>query len=169
MKRIVHATLAALAIGAAALAALARQPEPPLSSDEVSAVELAGWIRDRRPGLVIVDLRGTAAMQRGALPGARTVDELVDSGIGLDTLVIYADRQADAATMRGFARRVLMLRGGIEAWNAQVLFPVVRADASTAQRREFEARAKLSRYFGGSPRVLEPGARRQPGRSRRGC
>ena len=48
MKSVTHRTLATLAIGAAALAAIARTPEPPLAQDEVSAVELAGWIRARR-------------------------------------------------------------------------------------------------------------------------
>ena len=57
----------------------------------------------------------------------------------------------------------------MRAWNDEVLFPQLRRDASAPQRRAFEARAQLSRYFGGSPRVIEPGAQTQRSRSRRGC
>ena len=51
MKRHVRAVLALLARVAGSLAAVAGNIAPPPAADEVSAVELAQWIRDRRPGL----------------------------------------------------------------------------------------------------------------------
>ena len=156
--------LAALALCAGALAAVARAPVPPLAADEVSAVELAGWIRARQPGLVIVDLGSTPAAQ--ALPGARRASDL--DGSPVDTVVVYGG-QGETAPMRFNARRVLRLHGGIEAWNAEVISPAIRADAPEHFKREFAERARLSRYFGGSPRVLDPGAKAPRVRSRRGC
>ena len=168
MKPSVHLTLAALALCAAVLAALARSPLPPLGPGEISAVQLAEWIRAQRSGVLLLDMRSAQAMARESLPGARPVAAF--DGESVDTVVLYGERQLDGARpLGGSARHVLRLRGGIEAWNAEVLFPVIRSDASTAHRREFAARAQLSRYFGGTPRVLEPGARAERNRSRRGC
>ena len=157
--------LAIVALAAGALAAVARTPEPAPAPDEISAAELATWIRDRQPGLLLVDLRPDATDR---LPGAGPLTE-ADRG-AVDTLVAYADRNVDPDAVEALhARRVLRLRGGVAAWNAEVLFPTLRADASGRQRLEFESRARLSRYFGGSPRVLDPGASPDRGRSRRGC
>ena len=166
MKRAAHLMLASLAICAAALAALARSPEPPPACDEISAVTLAEWIRARRPGVLVLDTRSAQAMERDGIPGARSAADF--DGDAVDTVVLYGDRRVDEAPpLRGSPRRVLRLHGGIEAWNRDVLFPVIRGDAPEREKSEFASRAQLSRYFGGSPRVLEPGARRT--RSRRGC
>lgn len=168
MNAAIRPALAALALCAAVLAAFARSPEPPLSGDEISAVELAAWIRARRPGLLVLDTRSGDAMERDGLPGARSAADF--EGDAIDTIVLYGDRRLDEAPpLRGNTQRVLRLHGGIEAWNEEVLFPAIRADASERQKREFASRAQLSRYFGGSPRVLDPGTDSPRSRSRRGC
>jgi rhodanese-related sulfurtransferase len=172
MKAPSRAMLALLALVAGSLAAIAGGVDPPPAADEVSAVDLAQWIRDRRPGLLVVDARAAEAFDRDHLPGAHLLADVDADAIGLaDTIVVYADTRADAGALRGLSKapRVLRLHGGIAAWNEDVLFPVLRADASERARRDFNARASLSRYFGGSPRLLDPGAAPARGRSRRGC
>lgn len=163
---------AGLALVAGSLAAIASSVAPPPAADEISAVELAQWIRDRRPGLLVVDARAAEAFDQDRLPGAKLLADVDADAIGsADTVVVYADARADAGALRGLsnAPRVLRLHGGMSAWNEDVLFPVLRADASERAQREFGARASLSRYFGGSPRLLDPGAAPVRGRSRRGC
>lgn len=168
MRTAIHRVLAALAICAAALAAFAGTPESPLARDEVSAVQLAEWIRARQPALVVLDARPPDAVERDGLPGARPLAGFV--GEAGQTVVLYGERSTDdVLPPNGNPERVLRLRGGIEAWNEDVLFPVMRSDASEEQRAQFTARAGLSRYFGGSPRVLDPGAAARRLRSRRGC
>jgi rhodanese-related sulfurtransferase len=173
MSTLARTLLALLALSTGALAAIAGSPRPAPAADEVEASELAGWIRDRRPGLFVLDARSAAAFDRDRLPGARRLADVVPDALHTGAIVVvYADRRVDDAVVESLrgppgARRVLRLHGGVEAWNEDVLFPVIRADASAARRRAFEPRAQLSRYFGGSPRVLEPGA--TPSRSRRGC
>lgn len=166
---------ALVAFAAGALAAVAGAPRPPLAADEVSAVELATWIRDRRAALVVVDTRSSEAFDDGRVPGARALADLdvatLDAGA---TLVIVADRDADAdivAAVRRDAgqRRVLRLRGGFAAWNSDVLYPAVRGDASARQRREYDERAALALWFGGAPRRVDAGATLPGKRSRRGC
>jgi hypothetical protein len=75
----------------------------------------------------------------------------------------------DALRPRVGDARLLRLHGGFEAWRDEVLFPHLRADASERERQRFAPRAQLSRYFGGTPRVLEPGTDPAQPRSRRGC
>jgi len=172
MKRHARAVLVLLALVMGTLAAIAGSVVPPLAADEVSAVDLAQWIRDQRPGLLVVDVRSAEAFDRDRLPGARLIaDTDADALRSADTVVVYADAGVDAAALRELSNvpRVLRLHGGIAAWNEEVLFPVLRADASARQQHDFEARAVLSRYFGGSPRLLDPGASPARGRSRRGC
>jgi rhodanese-related sulfurtransferase len=160
---------------AGALAAIAGSPTPPLAADAVSAPQLAEWIRAGRAGLQVLDTRDGDAIAHDRLPGARrAADTEPDAVRGIDTIVVYADSHVDEAVVevlrrRWSPRRVLRLHGGIDAWNQEVLFPTLRADASARQQQEFESRAQLSRYFGGAPRVLEPGASSDRSRSRRGC
>jgi rhodanese-related sulfurtransferase len=172
MKRHARALLALLALVLGSLAAIAGNVAPPPAADEVSAVDLAQWIHDQRPGLLVVDARAAEAFDRDRLPGARPIADIdTDALHSIDTVVVYADTRADAVALLGLSNvpRVLRLHGGIAAWNEEVLFPVLRADASERQQRDFVTRAALSRYFGGSPRLLDPGASPARFRSRHGC
>ncbi|MEO8671171.1 MAG: rhodanese-like domain-containing protein [Tahibacter sp.] len=167
--------LVLMALCAGGLAAHVGTPQPPLAADEVSAGQLAEWIRARRPGIRVLDTRDAEAMERDRLPTARAANDVdADAIASGDTVVVYAERRIDEAAVETLRQRlhwrgVLRLHGGVEAWNAEVLFPVLRSDASARQQQDFVARAQLSRYFGGTPRVLDPGAAREHPRSRRGC
>lgn len=171
----VRVSLALTALALGALAAIAASPLPPLADDEIAAVDLALRLRDRRAGLLVVDARSAHAMAQDRLPGARLLAEVDAAILGeADTVVVYADRDVDARTVDTLrrspgTRRYLRLHGGIEAWNDDVRYPVVRSDASAAQQQRFELRAQLSRYFGGTPRRLDPGAANGRPRSRQGC
>ena len=175
MNTLARTTLMLLALSSGALAAIVGDPRPSRAADEVAPVELAEWIRDRRPGLLVLDARTAPSIERDRLPGARPlagVDAAVMSASAI--VVVYADKRVDDATLEALRRRasphrVLRLHGGVAAWNTDVLFPTIRADASAAQQREFVPRARLSRYFGGAPRVLEPGTSANRARSRLGC
>lgn len=171
MKTYFHATAALFALVVGTLAALAGDVDPPPAADEVSASELAAWIRDRRPGLLLLDLRDVEAFDRDRLPGAQRLPDVgADAIAAADTIVVYADAGNDAGLPRlSGAARVLRLHGGVGAWNDDVLFPTLRADANARQQRDFAPRAALSRYFGGSPRLLDAGAAPARNRSRRGC
>ena len=172
MKVRFRTVLALMALAAGTLAAIGGGTEPPSAADEVSAVDLAQWIHDRRPGLLVVDARAAEAFDRDHLPGAKILADVNANAVSAaDTVVVYADTSADAGALHGLSKapRVLRLHGGISAWNEDVLFPVLRADAGERAQRDFAARASLSRYFGGSPRLLDPGAAPVRGRSRRGC
>jgi rhodanese-related sulfurtransferase len=175
MKLTATRSLALLALVAGAAAAISGSPLPAPARNEVSAVDLATWIRARQPGLLVVDARAAAQADEGSVPGALPLAEIEAGRLGEGaTVVIYAEAEVEAGVVAALQRqsaapRYLRLHGGYKAWREEVLFPVVRSDASAAQLRRFEQRAQLSRYFGGSPRQLDPGVAVAQARSRRGC
>lgn len=167
-----HRALAVLALVGGAFAVVAATPRLPLGEDEISAPELAHWLRERREGVQLVDLRADPAAEDG-LPGAQQGGKgggVTPGGIA----VVYAERDVDRALLAAWRERsgrpaYRRLRGGLAAWQGEVLYPVLRAGASPLQRQQFSERAALSRYFGGTPRQLAPGEAPPPQRSRRGC
>ena len=133
-------------------------------SDHVSAIELAGWIREQRAGLRVIDVRDSAAFDSYHIPRAELIhlDDLVRTPFRHDeTLVLYSDGGAHAAQAWVFLRalgheRVYFLRGGLYEWLDQVMTPALSATASDSVVAAFETVAEISRYFGGVPRIGEP-------------
>ena len=127
--------------------------------ETISALQLAQWIRDGRPGLRVLDLRDSSAFEKKHVPSAESfaVTELaaVLPTPG-ETLVLYSDddlRDAQgSAWLAGVGHaRVHVVHGGMSAWMMEVLSPVVQGDSAMAI-------AALSRYFGGVPRFASPDA-----------
>jgi rhodanese-related sulfurtransferase len=114
--------------------------------DHVTAVELAQWIRGRKPGLRVLDLRTPAEFEQYHIPSSVNVSlaELVAQELPRgDTLVLVSEGGGHAAQgwvlmqARGYAH-VYFLRGGVQEWQDDV----IRAP----EQKE------LSRYFGGDRR-----------------
>ncbi len=125
-----------------------------VSTTPISALQLAEWIRDGRPGLRVLDLRDSSAFETRHIPSAESVEP-----IGLatvlpnpsETLVLYSDddvRDAQGAAWLAAIghRRLHVVRGGMSAWMTEVIDPVVQGDSAATV-------AALSRYFGGVPRA----------------
>jgi rhodanese-related sulfurtransferase len=151
----------------------------------VDALELAGWIRERRP-VRVLDVRDSSAHVRFSIPTAEhaTLEGLaaLDPG-GEVPLVLYGDGDGRAVRAWLLLRRLghpraRLLAGGVVAWVDEVIEPVLPA-GTPAERARFDRVAELSRYFGGVPRVGERDTLRARGParaeaavrllSRRGC
>ncbi|HTA66186.1 MAG TPA: rhodanese-like domain-containing protein [Xanthomonadaceae bacterium] len=127
-------------------------------SDHVSARQLAQWIRDRRPGLRVIDVRSSDAFREDAIPTAENlpIDQLAKSSFAPgQTIVLYSQEGAHAGQAWVMLRALgvthaVFVPGGLADWRDEVLHPLLPADASPAERALI---ADLSRYFGGSPRI----------------
>lgn len=181
----IHTGLFALALVLGGLALVVDTPQHPEedSSSRASAIDLAQWLRDRRPGLLVVDLRPADQYRDYHLPQAR---QLADSDVLAmleradrpELVLLYgagdgtAHRLARAAAAAGHDG-VVYLADGVSEWQTEVLQPTLRRDASEQERVAFERVAALSRYFGGRPRYDVPenedSATAPPARPRRGC
>lgn len=129
--------------------------------DHVTAIELAGWIKNRRPGLRVVDVRSPKEFDAFHLPLAERVaiDSLASAGFSPnETIVLYSEGGTHAAQAWVFLRalgyeKVYFLRGGAYEWLEQVMNPTLSANAPAKDSADFEKAAEISRYFGGTPRT----------------
>lgn len=130
--------------------------------DHVTALELAAWIKDRKAGLRIIDLRAAADFEEYHLPRAERMsfDQLLSARFASDeTVVLISDGGAHAAQAWVFLRalgheQVYFLRGGAGEWLDEVMNP--------------PKTTPLSRYFGGTARG-EDAADDVTTMRRRGC
>jgi rhodanese-related sulfurtransferase len=149
-----------LAASAAILGILALFAGKTPAIQNVTPVELAEWIRDRRPHLRVVDVRAEAEFDEYHLPRAERMTQATTFAAD-DTIVLVA-----GGSVR--ARNVYVLRGGVQAWIDEVLNPTITADAAPSARAAYERASVVSRYFGGVPRVVDKRPAAQSVR-RRGC
>jgi rhodanese-related sulfurtransferase len=129
--------------------------------DHVTAIELAEWIRARRPGLRVVDVRSSGEFDALHIPTAERIPltELAKTPFRRDeTIVLYSEGGAHAGQGWVFLRalgytRVYFLRGGLREWLDDVMTPTIDLRAGDSVRKAFARVSDLSRYFGGTPRV----------------
>ncbi len=133
--------------------------------DHVSAVELATWIRARRPGLRVIDVRTASEYAAFHIPNAEHVpiEQLAAARFGAgETLVLYSELGVHGGQawvlLRALGhRRVFFLRGGLVEWLDDVMSPTIAADAPAEAQTRFAEVAELSRWFGGTPRRIAAG------------
>ncbi|MEO9080003.1 MAG: rhodanese-like domain-containing protein [Rhodanobacter sp.] len=124
----------------------------------VSARQLAQWIRDRRPGLRVIDVRSPAEFHDDAIPTAENlpIDQLARSHFAPDqTIVLYSQEGAHAGQAWVMLQslgvtQAVFVSGGLADWHEEVLSPLLPVNGSPAERARI---AELSHYFGGSPRI----------------
>ena len=129
--------------------------------DHVTALELARWIRQRKPGLRVVDVRGADDYEAYHLPRAENLalTALPRAGFRPDeTIVLYSEGGTHAAQGWFFLRargleHVYFLRGGLYEWLTEVMNPTLPSNPTPAQQAAFDSAAALGRYFGGVPRI----------------
>jgi rhodanese-related sulfurtransferase len=157
---------AALALGLGIAAAFTGAPEPAAGSlasrrlladeiareaDHVTALELAAWIRERRPRLRVIDVRPDSEYAAYHVPTAErmTLAQVAEAPFGAgETIVLYSEGGAHAAQAwvllrAAGVRDAYFLRGGILEWLDDVMNPVESTE--------------LTRYFGGTARQPEAG------------
>jgi hypothetical protein len=142
-----------LAVVAAILGALALFAGSPYRTRravaEVSPVELAEWIRDRKPELRIIDPRPAAEFDDYHLPRAENVSPSSVVFKPTETIVLVA------GDGQGIDHQVYVLRGGVRGWIDEVMSPTITENASPAERAAYQRASIVSRYFGGVPRVVD--------------
>lgn len=131
--------------------------------DHVTAIALAEWIRGRKAGLRIVDLRTAAEFETYHVPRAERIalESLATAPLRVnDTIVLISGGGAHAAQAwvllqaLGF-KQVYFLRGGLQEWIDDVMNPTILATAPPSAMAEFKRVGEISRYFGGVPRIVD--------------
>ncbi len=134
--------------------------------DHVTASELAGWIVAGRSDYRLIDLRSGKDYGEYHVPTAENLPltALPDSSLlASEKVVLYSEGgiHASQAWMllraKGF-KNAYTLKGGLEQWKEDVLFPTLAENATPQERAGFERAVAVARFFGGSPRTGGPQA-----------
>lgn len=129
--------------------------------DHVSVQELAGWILQGRSDYRLIDLRDPQAYATYHIPPAENIpitDLPGDTLARNEKIVLYSDGGIHSAQAwflleaQGY-RGVYILRGGLDEWNDQILYPTLSANATPEQIAAFEKDRQVSAFFGGTPRL----------------
>ena len=152
----------AVTLDAKDLALAAQRGADSIGVGEVADALIAGHADYR-----LIDLRDAAAFSEYHLPGAENVPlaTLPDADLQRnDRLVLYAEDGVRAAQgwfllkAKGF-KGVYMVRGGLEAWKKEILFPTVGGDTTLSGQAADAKRIEMSKHFGGAPMApSSPGA-----------
>ena len=129
--------------------------------DHVEADQLAEWIM-LKSRVRVIDLRDSISFASYHIPTAQllSMEELLEERSPKEEmLVLYSEGGIHAAQAwillkaKGLAN-VYTLKGGLNAWKEEILFPVLSETASPEERVLFAKRKALSEYFGrGAPGV----------------
>ncbi|ACB74746.1 YeeE/YedE thiosulfate transporter family protein [Opitutus terrae] len=130
------------------------------TADLIAPAQLADWLVEGRNDFLLIDVRDSTAFARYHLPSATNVPlAALNAEVAAhnERIIVYADTDVHAAQAwlilraAGFPAAYL-LSGGVEAWQAQVLYPrAPAADAPAREQIDFARRAAVARHFGGSP------------------
>ena len=109
----------------------------------------------------IIDTRNPKEFSEYHIPMAQNVplSGLLDQNFyPTDKIILYSDSNEKAAL--GWIllkakkyKAVYILKGGLDAWKDQILFPKLPANATAEQVASFEKVKEVSKFFGGSPQT----------------
>jgi uncharacterized protein len=123
--------------------------------------ELADAIIKGTEDLRLIDVSDEGAFASYHVPGAENVPVagLVSAGLArTEKIVLCSSDGSEAAQawvlLRGSGfNGARVLRGGIEGWKREVLFPVLKAGSTSSEQQENARFTAISARFGGTPRT----------------
>jgi rhodanese-related sulfurtransferase len=162
------------AVAALALVALALPARHTVAAEKavkkIGAVELGKQLVVSPQSWWVVDLRADAAAEKGRLPGSILVgpeEKGAAAAAGLAAtrkLVVYgqSDLAAPPEGVKRFAGDVYILKGGYDAWKAEILTdPTLPESPTAAESADSRARAALYAHYTGTAQAAGP-ARSEP-------
>ncbi len=129
--------------------------------DHVASEELAGWIVQGKADYRLLDLRTDEDFGEYHIPTAENValTSLKEAQLGRnEKIVLYSDGGIHSAQAwfllkaEGY-KGVYILRGGLEEWKDNILFPRLATNASPAEVAAFDKTKLMSKFFGGNPQI----------------
>lgn len=137
----------------------------------VPAVELADWLIKGKSDFRLVDLRSLKDYNEYHIPQAQNykVPELNQPVFTrTEKIVLYSETDVEAAQAWFLLKSkdykaVYILKGGMQSWKEQILFPKLALNASAAESAEFEKIKEISKFFGGTPQSGIKGDSLKPG------
>jgi rhodanese-related sulfurtransferase len=134
-------------------------------ADHVEPLDLAAWIIAGRADYRLIDLRGESEFAQYHIPTAENLPmaTLPEAGLGRhEKIILYTDGgihsvQAWLLLRASDYKTVYVLKGGLDEWKEQVLFPILAESPNDFQRARDERLKSVAAFFGGQPRIGAPG------------
>lgn len=130
-------------------------------ADNVSVQQIADWIIKGNSDFRVIDTRSAKEYAEYHIPVAQNVPltELMDQNFyPTDKIILYSDNGEKAAQgwfllkAKKF-KAVYILKGGLNEWKNQILFPKMPANPTPEQQASFDKIKEVSKYFGGTPQT----------------
>jgi len=139
----------------------------------VSANHLAGMLRKKEQGIIIMDVRDIQDYSSYHIPGAVSFDPLImaDARQKGEMVILYgATQDSNTEVLQDIpGKGVFLLKGGLEDWYNIVLFPDLGV-LNIRNRDVLERVISTSSYFGGKPVNMESlNLETRSSRFREGC
>ncbi|MGB9851765.1 MAG: rhodanese-like domain-containing protein [Candidatus Kapaibacteriota bacterium] len=131
----------------------------------IAPVELAEEIISGHEFFTLVDLRNPSEYEKGTIPGAINLSakDLFESYLQRNQKIILFSEEDTKALNAWIAlksqgyKNVLVLKGGYQGWQNEVLFPKISSDTTKAGKEKLEKIKQISNYFGGTPILISEG------------
>jgi len=131
-------------------------------ADKIEPVVLADWLMQGKADYDLIDLRTPAKYSEYSLPESQNIPliELSKSDLLRNQKIILISDDEITASQGWFILKandykgVYILKGGIDAWKDQVLFPKCSMQASDEEIVNFKKMEEISKYFGGQAMLL---------------
>ena len=139
-------------------------------ADNVSVQDVANWIIQGKVDFRIIDTRPAGEYAAYHIPMAQNIrlSGLLDQHFyPTDKLILYSDTGEEAAQgwfiLKGKKyKAVYILKGGLDAWKNQILFPQLPANPTPEQLTSFNKIKEVSKFFGGTPQTDASEDQNQP-------
>lgn len=136
------------------------------SQDEVDVMTLADWLIKEKADYTLIDLRSEKEFGDYNIPSSLNIP--VESILNSDLMrnqKIYLYGNDDVASAQAWFilkssnyKAVYILKGGMNAWKNEILFPKLDASATAEQTLAFEKVKQISLHFGGTPQIVSAGS-----------
>jgi len=132
------------------------------NEDKISVMELADWLIKGKEDFVLVDLRDEKSYNEYAIPNSVNIEieNLLDSDLMRnEKIILYGDDDITSAQAWFILKSVnyksvYILKGGMNAWKNEILYPKLADNATPEEKSEFEKVKQISLHFGGMPQII---------------
>ena len=130
--------------------------------DRIDVMTLADWLIKEKSDFTLVDLRSEKEFNEYFIPTAINVpvENILTSDLMRNQkILLYGDDDVRSAQAWFILKSsnykgVYILKGGMNTWKNEILFPRLASDATPAQTEAFEKIKQVSAFFGGTPQLM---------------
>ena len=129
--------------------------------DKISALTLADWIIKEKLDFTLVDLRSEKEFAEYTLPGSVNVpmENLLNSDLKRNQKILLYGNDDITSAQAWFILKssnykgVYILKGGLNSWKKEILYPTRAVNLTPEDSIKFEKIKQVSLHFGGSPQM----------------